>query len=155
MAYTAWSVSFGEQPSAAKWNQLGSNDAHFYSFLGDNLAWTSFTPTTTGWASTTFNIGRYTKVGRTVIVQLDISGTSNATTKTVTNLPFTSANITNADVIALYRSVDNTTSANVGSAFLAPNGTTVNLYPTTAHGNWTSSNTATVQGLILIYQSST
>lgn len=29
MAYTAWSVVFGEQPSAAKWNQLGANDAGF------------------------------------------------------------------------------------------------------------------------------
>lgn len=29
MAYTAWSVSFGEQPSAAKWNILGTNDASF------------------------------------------------------------------------------------------------------------------------------
>jgi hypothetical protein len=29
MAYTAWSVIFGEQPSAAKWNLLGSNDAAF------------------------------------------------------------------------------------------------------------------------------
>lgn len=27
MAYTAWSVVFGEQPTAAKWNQLGANDA--------------------------------------------------------------------------------------------------------------------------------
>lgn len=29
MPYTAWSVIFGEQPSAAKWNQLGENDAGF------------------------------------------------------------------------------------------------------------------------------
>ncbi len=29
MAYTAWSVVFGEQPTAAKWNQLGANDAGF------------------------------------------------------------------------------------------------------------------------------
>lgn len=29
MSYTAWSVVFGEQPTAAKWNQLGSNDAGF------------------------------------------------------------------------------------------------------------------------------
>lgn len=29
MAYVAWSVVFGEQPSAAKWNILGSNDASF------------------------------------------------------------------------------------------------------------------------------
>lgn len=27
--YTAWSVIAGEQPTAAKWNQLGSNDASF------------------------------------------------------------------------------------------------------------------------------
>lgn len=29
MSYTAWSVIFGEQPTAAKWNQLGANDAGF------------------------------------------------------------------------------------------------------------------------------
>lgn len=29
MAYSAWSVVFGEQPTAAKWNQLGTNDAGF------------------------------------------------------------------------------------------------------------------------------
>lgn len=29
MAYASWSVVFGEQPSAAKWNILGSNDASF------------------------------------------------------------------------------------------------------------------------------
>lgn len=27
--YTSWSVVFGEQPSAAKWNILGANDASF------------------------------------------------------------------------------------------------------------------------------
>lgn len=35
MAYTAWSVVFGEQPTAAKWNQLGENDAGFKT--GDNI----------------------------------------------------------------------------------------------------------------------
>lgn len=35
MAYTAWSVVFGEQPTAAKWNQLGENDAGFKN--GDNI----------------------------------------------------------------------------------------------------------------------
>lgn len=29
MSYSAWSVVFGEQPSAAKWNILGSNDSSF------------------------------------------------------------------------------------------------------------------------------
>ena len=29
MAYASWSVTFGEQPSAAKWNILGTNDSSF------------------------------------------------------------------------------------------------------------------------------
>lgn len=29
MAYASWSVVFGEQPSASKWNILGTNDADF------------------------------------------------------------------------------------------------------------------------------
>lgn len=29
MAYTNWSVTTGETPSASKWNQLGTNDAGF------------------------------------------------------------------------------------------------------------------------------
>lgn len=29
MSYASWSVVFGEQPSAAKWNILGTNDASF------------------------------------------------------------------------------------------------------------------------------
>lgn len=39
MTYAAWSVIFGEQPSAAKWNVLGSNDASFNDGTGiANLA---------------------------------------------------------------------------------------------------------------------
>ncbi len=34
MAYVAWSVVFGEQPSAAKWNILGTNDASFNNGTG-------------------------------------------------------------------------------------------------------------------------
>lgn len=39
MAYQSWSVVFGEQPSAAKWNILGSNDASFNdgTGFGDNI----------------------------------------------------------------------------------------------------------------------
>lgn len=35
MAYQAWSVVFGEQPSASKWNILGTNDAGFHD--GSNI----------------------------------------------------------------------------------------------------------------------
>lgn len=34
MAYAAWSVTFGEQPSSAKWNILGANDASFNNGTG-------------------------------------------------------------------------------------------------------------------------
>lgn len=36
MAYASWSVVFGEQPSAAKWNILGLNDASFNDGTGLN-----------------------------------------------------------------------------------------------------------------------
>jgi len=36
MAYTSWSVVYGEQPSAAKWNILGTNDASFADGTGLN-----------------------------------------------------------------------------------------------------------------------
>jgi hypothetical protein len=67
MAYSAWSVSQDEVPNAAKWNELGSNDAHFYDFLGDNLEWQSWTPTHT---HTTVGNGTeeayYIQIGKTV-----------------------------------------------------------------------------------------
>lgn len=67
MAYSSWSVVFGEQPSAAKWNILGTNDAHFYDFLGDNEAWQSWTPTWTNLtiSSSTVNC-KYIQVGKIV-----------------------------------------------------------------------------------------
>lgn len=34
MAYASWSVTFGEQPSASKWNILGTNDAYFATIVG-------------------------------------------------------------------------------------------------------------------------
>ena len=49
MAYAAFSVVFGEQPSAAKWNILGSNDASFNDGTGiANAAITTKQITATG-----------------------------------------------------------------------------------------------------------
>ena len=39
MSYTSWSVIYGEQPSAAKWNILGTNDAEFDQRTSDG--WTA------------------------------------------------------------------------------------------------------------------
>ena len=43
MAYTAWSVVFGEQPSASKWNILGTNDASFNDGTGIGSGVISYT----------------------------------------------------------------------------------------------------------------
>lgn len=67
MAYSSWSVVFGEIPSAAKWNILGTNDAHFYSFLGDNLAWQSWVPTFVNLSGGTLNFAKYIQIGKTVL----------------------------------------------------------------------------------------
>lgn len=77
MAYSSWSVVFGEQPSAAKWNILGTNDASFNDGTGiangailpnhlkasasslNTHVWDSWTPT---W--TNFTIGNATQAGK-------------------------------------------------------------------------------------------
>jgi len=38
MAYASWSVVFGEQPSAAKWNILGTNDSFFNDQVGTDFS---------------------------------------------------------------------------------------------------------------------
>lgn len=80
MAYASWSVSFGEQPSAAKWNILGTNDAFFDGLVGSGTAWTSWTPTLSGrlndakWTKTC----KYQQFGKTVMARLMMVA-SNAT----------------------------------------------------------------------------
>lgn len=70
MAYTSWSVAQSEQPTTTKWNLLNSNDAYFYSVLGDSLQWTSFTPQFDGLTpGNGTNTGKYARVGKMVAVQ--------------------------------------------------------------------------------------
>lgn len=67
MAYTAFSVAQDEVPDATKWNTLGANDAHFYTFLAMDLAWTSWTPTWTGITKGGATVtAYYTKIGNIV-----------------------------------------------------------------------------------------
>lgn len=97
MSYTAWSLVYGEQPSTAKWNILGTNDAHIYNFLGANVAWQSWTPTLTN-----LTIGNgtltcaYTQVGKTVIGRFTVlfgTTTSMGTIPTF-SLPVTASSTT-------------------------------------------------------------
>lgn len=101
MSYSSFSVVFGEQPSAAKWNILGTNDASFNDGSGiadskilprhlltgtgsTNWVWGSGTPNGTGFSAKTVDTLRYIQVGKIVFCQVDIEGTSNATTLTFT-----------------------------------------------------------------------
>ena len=120
---------------------------------GTTWAWTSFTPATTGWSGTPTTFGKHAQIGKTKYVKLFVNGTSNATTATITNLPAALINTTNADVQAYFRAIDNgSAGTSPGSAYIAPNSTTVQLFKDSAHGNWTGSGNKQVIGLLLIYE---
>ncbi len=73
MAYQAWSVVYGEQPSATKWNVLGSNDAHFYNFVGDTNAAQNYTPTIKNLSGSNNTIvGDYVRIGNVVHAQVSV-----------------------------------------------------------------------------------
>lgn len=106
MAYVAWSVVFGETPSASKWNILGTNDQSFndgtgigaLAVVGASIAalaitnaklnnatgelggvWQNWTPTISnggGSISATVNWAKYMVIGKTIIWNASISITS-------------------------------------------------------------------------------
>lgn len=78
MAYSAWSVVFGEQPSAAKWNILGTNDAYFDSLVGSGTAWAAWSPTLSGRLNDSkwTKAGTYQQFGKTVVAQLQLTANS-------------------------------------------------------------------------------
>ena len=94
MAYAAWSVSFGEQPSAAKWNILGTNDATFDALVGSGTAWSSWTPTLTNMSIGNGTVsGRYQQFGKTVFAKLYITfGSTTSVSGAITaTFPVTSS----------------------------------------------------------------
>lgn len=105
MAYQSWSVVFGEQPSAAKWNILGANDAYFDSIVGSGTAWDTWTPTLSGrlddgdWTKEC----KYIQIGKTVHFTLTLIATAAApmgggsATSAVFTLPVTAAAIPGTD----------------------------------------------------------
>lgn len=102
MAYASWSVVFGEQPSAAKWNILGTNDAYFDTIVGTGTAWDTWNPTLSGrftngdWTKNC----KYTQVGKTVFAKFAITATdatpmAGGSTDCIFTLPVTSAALSN------------------------------------------------------------
>lgn len=109
MAYASWSVVFGEQPSAAKWNILGTNDASFNdgTGIGDGViepvhldatqsdstwVWQDWAPT---YANITVGTGtvtaKYIQTGKTIIAhwKLVVGGTTAIGNAQTISLPVT------------------------------------------------------------------
>lgn len=107
-----------------------------------DTAWTTFTPTCTGFSGTPTTEGRYKLIGKTAFVYMSISGTSNTTAFTVTNLPATAANTTTDPIVTPGQITNNSAvSTAVGGAQITRNSTTLTFYSTPAGGAWTNSGT--------------
>lgn len=110
MSYQVWSVVFGEQPSAAKWNILGTNDASFHDGTGfgsgiifpnhitsgqssSTWAWQAWTPTTTSYTLGSGGTAdySYTQIGKLVAFRCNITfGSGGGLTGSATwSLPVT------------------------------------------------------------------
>lgn len=113
----------------------GAGNLAFSSTL-PGVAWTAFTPTLTGFASTTSNLGRYILLGKVAIVQLNITGTSNATSFSLSNLPATAANTTIAATYLAY-GTDNATPV-ITLVQITANSTTCTMYNGIAAAAWTN-----------------
>lgn len=105
-------------------------------------AWTAGTATVTGFSSTTAVVMRHKLIGKTQFVQLRISGTSNANSFTVTNLPSTSV-ATETPIFCLGQATDNgavVLTSPIG--LISAASTTITFSLTQAGGNtWTTSGT--------------
>lgn len=94
MSYAAFNVVFGEQPSAAKWNILGTNDASFNDGTGigtgaitapkigtdSTFAWTSYTPTISNFAIGNGTLlAKYNQIGKRILARISITAGSTTT----------------------------------------------------------------------------
>jgi hypothetical protein len=123
-------VKLGDGSTA--WTSLG-----YYSQTYTTDTWV---PTITGYSSApTVTVANYTRVGNVCFIHVAFSGTSNATTVTMT-LPFTARN---SAIQALHGIATDSGTAQTASGVLktAVNSNVANLYKTLANGAWTNSGT--------------
>lgn len=109
----------------------------------------SSTSTVVGWAAGATKEIFYARQGNRVDVWVNLSGTSDSTSTTIT-LPFAcNGSIQLVDVIRIR---DNGTWG-TGILVLSTSSSTVTFYKTTAAATWTASGTKTVQGQFTYYTS--
>lgn len=121
MAYASWSVSFGEQPSTAKWNILGTNDASFNDGTGiaadkiepahlatglssSTWAWQTWAPTLANLSGGTQTTAKYIQTGKKVNFRFvyTLAGAGMGTSPTFT-LPVTA--VSHSDVSIIGRAI--------------------------------------------------
>ena len=109
----------------------------------------TFTATMTGCTAVLTGTAYYVRVGKQVTVHLPtLSGTSNATTMTITGWPGGFAPVTH--VYQWAKVVDN--SVNQGGMVQWLSSGACNVFPNAAFGNWTASGTKTLHETVLTYR---
>lgn len=111
----------------------------------------TFTGTITGIAGTPTATMRYTRIGKKVTLTASgpWSGTSNATSKTITGMPASlyPTTETRAPSVSVF---DNGGASVIGLLRINTNGV-IDVFPTIAGGNWTASGTANVDQFSISY----
>jgi len=114
-------------------------------------AWVDYSSTSTvvGWSSTSSKVIRYTIVGKTLICEFSINGTSDSASTTFT-LPLSNANFT-SKARGCYAVNNGTVITNGGVAWVNSNQNTVTIYRDWAlTAAWTASGTKQIVGSIEI-----
>jgi hypothetical protein len=108
--------------------------------------WNTYSHNVQGFSSTTSDNVYYKRIGKTLFMSIDISGTSNATGLTFT-LPNAVASLRMTHILRIR---DNGTWA-IGYGTTAASGTTFSVQATITGGSFTASGTKSVRGLV-VYQ---
>lgn len=102
MTLVSWSVSFGETPSATKWNQLGSNDAHLADIVDptEGDAWATWSPTPTNYAvGNGTQVAKYHQIGKSVNFKFKLTFGS---TTSVSGQPAFTLPVTGTDTLMIF-----------------------------------------------------
>lgn len=103
----------------------------------DTMAGTDITGTVTvnGFSSLSLNVIRQSRLGKLVHIEFNISGTSNSTAFTITNMPVSA----NATLATIYTPVLITNNGTNAIGLFTINGTTVTFYLSPSSNTWTNS----------------
>jgi hypothetical protein len=114
--------------------------------LGSGFGWTTFTAGSSGFSSIATNIARYMVLGKLCFIQIFMSGTSNATTFSISGLPFAGQfpSPSSINYISVAKSTNN--SAHVTDVYgtITSTGLGIDLYLNNSSSGWTASGTKAI-----------